>query len=167
MKVEAIEVPTLRKPLPPHANPEVKILVLVEVTAACQAHDQSQNEICDGLLKIVPLCSSVHPVALTNINIAVGDNANRKKTVQKVYKEVEANTKGANVKGTTLIENPTNDQNARNIGQANDAVNANEFVDQGWRGNLLDHPQDRNINTQYHPNSKDSKPVQELFIHNP
>ena len=145
MKVEAIEILTLGKSLSPHADPEVKILVLVEVTAACQAHNQSQNEICDGVLEIVPLHSSVYPVTLTNIDIAVGDNTNGKKTVQKVYEEVEANTKWTNVRGTTLIENPTNDQNARNIGQANDAVNANEFVDQGWRGNLLDHPQDRDI----------------------
>ena len=71
------------------------------------------------------------------------------------------------MKRTTLIENPANHKNARNIGQADDAVNANEIVDQGWRGDLLDHPKDRNIYTQYHTNSRDSKPVQEIFIHNP
>ena len=67
----------------------------------------------------------MYPVALANIDIAVGDNTNREETVEEVDKEVVANTEGTNVDRADILVNTADNQNAWNIRQTNDAVHSN------------------------------------------
>ena len=73
----------------------------------------------------------MYPVALANIDIAVGDNTNREETVEEVDKEVVANTEGTNVDRADILVNTADNQNAWNIRQTNDAVHSNQFVYEG------------------------------------
>ena len=59
----------------------------------------------------------MHPVTLTDINIAVGNNTNWDEPIQEVDEEIETNTERANSWGAALTEDSTQNKNARNIGQ--------------------------------------------------
>ena len=56
-------------------------------------------------------------MTLTDVHIAVGDNANWDEPVQEVDKEIETHTERAYFWGATFTEHSTHNQNARNISQ--------------------------------------------------
>lgn len=57
----------------------------------------------------------MHPVTLTDINIAVGKNSNWDEPVQEVDKEIETYTERAYFWGATFTEHSTHNQDTRNI----------------------------------------------------
>ena len=75
---------------------------------------------------------------LTDIDIAVGDNADREEAVQEVNKEVVADTEGTDIERADLIKNPADYQNSWNVCQTNDAVETYEIVYEIVRRDLLE-----------------------------
>ena len=71
-------------------------------------------------------------MTLAHIDITVGNDTNRKNTVQQVDKEVETYAERTNINGTGLGINSTLNNNARNIPQTKDTVNGDEIVDQSY-----------------------------------
>ena len=109
--------------------------------------------------------TSLYPVALTNKDIAVGDNTNREETVEEADKEHVANTEGTKVNRANILGNTTVNQNTRNIRQTDDAVNFNQFVYEGRCRYFPDHPKDWNVDRQDDSNCQHPKPVQQLLSH--
>ena len=73
----------------------------------------------------------MYPVALANIDIAVGNNTNREELVEEADKERVANTEGTIVVRANFLGNTTVNQDAWNTCQTDDAVNSNQFVYEG------------------------------------
>ena len=71
-------------------------------------------------------------MTLAHIDIAVGNDTNRKNTVQQVDKEVETYAERTTINGTGLGINSTLNENTRNIPQTKDTVDGDEIVDQSY-----------------------------------
>ena len=165
MKVKAGVLFTFKETFLANANPEMKIFLSIEKTPARQTNNQAQHNQGDGILKNLPLSSSLNPVTLANIDIAVRDDTNREETVEEVDKEVVTDSKRTNVHRTYFIENAADHQNAWNIRQTYYAVNTNQLVYQGGGRDSLDHPEDREVYGQDGRHSEHTKPVQEFIVH--
>ena len=75
-----------------HTFLEKQIFLTVIKASKGQSKNQTQNEESDGIVKDFSLASGVDPVALADINKSVGDNTNWQEAVEKINKEIVANT---------------------------------------------------------------------------
>ena len=95
----------------------MKIVFTIHIASNSESKNQREDDDYQDILKILSLSTILHPVALTDINIAVGNNANWEEPVHEVYKEIETYTERANSWSATFTEYSTHNENTRNVSQ--------------------------------------------------
>ena len=140
-----------------HALQVDEVLLFVEKGAEWQDNSDTDKDATDEEVDILPLLGSEDPGALTDINISVKDNTNRKQTVKHGDDEgagyIEA-TQGRN------IEEPkdiccVNDYG--DVAEAKEAIHTHQLVDEGGLWLLLDNPQHREVHCTDATGSENAK----------
>ena len=115
VEMKTIEIVILSKTISSKTKPEMMVVFAIHIAANSKTKNQRENDRCHEILKNLSLSSILHPVTLTDINIAVGNNSNWDEPVQEVDKEIETYTERAYFWGATFTEHSTHNQDTRNI----------------------------------------------------